>query len=110
MSEHAQAETKVAPTALRSSGATATSGLLQRRCACGGAAGVTGECEGCRKKRLALQTKLAVNEPGDVYEQEADRVADEVLARPARSAVSSAPAWPRISATTVPASTSEASP
>lgn len=56
-------------------------GLLQRKCACGGAAGMTGECEGCRKKKLAggaLQKKLTVNEPGDKYEQEADRVADAV--------------------------------
>ena len=32
-----------------------------------------------QKKRLGLQTKLAVNEPGDIYEQEADRIADQVL-------------------------------
>jgi hypothetical protein len=41
-----------------------------------------------------LQTKLRVNEPGDVCEQEADRVADEVLAKPAHSDGSGAP--PRI--------------
>jgi hypothetical protein len=35
-----------------------------------------------------------VNEPGDSYEQEADRIADQVLAMPAHPAVSSAP--PRI--------------
>jgi Domain of unknown function (DUF4157)/Lysine-specific metallo-endopeptidase len=65
---------------------------LQRKCACGGAAGPTGECEECRKKhRLALQTKLKINEPGDIYEQEADRVADQVLAVPAHSLVSEAP-------------------
>jgi hypothetical protein len=27
-------------------------GLLQRKCACGGTPGPTGECEGCRKKKL----------------------------------------------------------
>src|SRR6266404_6441582 len=27
-------------------------GLLQRKCACGGTPGPSGECEGCRKKRL----------------------------------------------------------
>ncbi|PYI96434.1 MAG: hypothetical protein DMF00_14935, partial [Verrucomicrobia bacterium] len=27
-------------------------GLLQRKCACGGTPGLTGECEECRKKRL----------------------------------------------------------
>ena len=45
------------------------SGILQRKCACGGAAGMSGECEECsKKKRLGLQTKLKVNEPGDIYE------------------------------------------
>lgn len=29
--------------------------------------------------RIAIQTKLAVNEPGDQYEKEADRVADQVM-------------------------------
>ena len=49
--------------------------LLQRKCACGGATGMSGECEECsKKKRLRLQTKLKVNEPGDIYEQEADRI------------------------------------
>src|SRR5215831_16160680 len=28
------------------------SGLLQRKCACGGSPGLDGECEECRKKRL----------------------------------------------------------
>ena len=28
-----------------------------------------------QKQRLGLQTKLTANEPGDIYEQEADRVA-----------------------------------
>lgn len=33
----------------------ARSGLLQRKCACGGVPGLTGECDDCRRKRLALQ-------------------------------------------------------
>ena len=41
-----------------------------------------------------IQTKLAVNKPGDEYEQEADRIADQVLATSAYSAVSGVP--PRI--------------
>ena len=63
--------------------------MLQRKasCACGGG------CPRCKSK-LPIQTKLAVSEPGDIYEQEADRIADQVLAAPADSAVSSAP--PRI--------------
>ncbi len=71
------------------------SGILQRKCACGNAAGVSGECEGCAtKRRLGLQTKLKVNKPGDIYEQEADRISDQVMAAPARHAVSGVP--PRI--------------
>jgi hypothetical protein len=68
------------------------SGLLQRQCACGGSAGMAGECEECSKqKRLGLQTKLTVNEPGDRYEREADRVADQVMAAPAHPGVSGTP-------------------
>jgi len=33
------------------------SGLLQRKCACGGTPGPSGECEECRTKRLSLQRK-----------------------------------------------------
>jgi hypothetical protein len=63
--------------------------LLQRKCACGGSAGLGGQCDECQTKNLlGLQTKLAVGEPGDVYEQEADRIADQVLATPAHPAVS----------------------
>ena len=67
-------------------------GILQRQCACGGAVGISGECEECSKKRrLGLQTKLKVNEPGDIYEQEADRVANKVMATSARHSVGGAP-------------------
>ena len=38
-----------------------------------------------------IQTKLAINKPGDEYEQEADRIADQVLTAPTHSAVSGAP-------------------
>jgi hypothetical protein len=70
--------------------------FLQRKCACGsGASALTGECEECsKKKRLSLQTKLKVNAPGDIYEQEADRIAEQVMATPAHPGVSGAP--PRI--------------
>jgi hypothetical protein len=62
--------------------------FLQRKCACGGIPDPTGECEECSKtKRLRLQTKLKINEAGDIYEQEADRVADQVMAVPIRSGV-----------------------
>ena len=51
------------PTRLRflhSSPLGGSSGLLQRKCACGGAAGPDGECEACKKKRQAglLQRKI----------------------------------------------------
>lgn len=56
---------------------------LQRKCACGGTPGPTGECAQCRKKRLAsslrMQPKLAVGPPGDRFEQEADQAAAAVV-------------------------------
>jgi hypothetical protein len=71
------------------------SGLLQRKCACGGAAGMSGVCEKCsKKKRFGLQSKLKINEPGDIHERQADRVVDQVMATPAHPAVSGA--TPRI--------------
>lgn len=56
--------------------------LVQRQCACGGSSGLTGSCADCEKKKLLgkpLQTKLRISEPGDEYEQEADRVAEQVM-------------------------------
>ena len=41
-----------------------------------------------------IQAKLKVNEPGDIYEQEANRIADEVMASPVHHAIKGAP--PRI--------------
>jgi hypothetical protein len=111
------------------------SGLLQRKCACGGTPGVDGECAECRAKRLGsqrqvndqamppivhevlrspgqpldastrafmeprfghdfsqvrvhtgapqgLRASLTVNQPGDEYEQEADRVAEQIMRMP----------------------------
>ncbi|HBB32822.1 MAG TPA: hypothetical protein DDZ80_01600 [Cyanobacteria bacterium UBA8803] len=49
--------------------------LLQRQCACGGG------CPRCQDE-LGIQTKLKISEPGDKYEQEADRVANEVMRMP----------------------------
>ena len=57
---------------------------LQRKCACGGMVVSGGECAECRQKRL--QTKLAVNQPGDRFEQEADRKADFVVGDRRRAA------------------------
>ena len=69
--------------------------LLQRKCACGSPApSLTGECAQCQGSKLA-QTGLAMGGRSDPLEQEADRVADQVLAAPARPGVGSAAA-PRI--------------
>jgi Domain of unknown function (DUF4157) len=60
-------------------------GILQRRCACGGSAGLAGECAECQSKRLLggpLQTKLRISEPVDEYEQEADRVGEQIVRMP----------------------------
>ncbi|WP_375494031.1 hypothetical protein [uncultured Nostoc sp.] len=61
--------------------------ILQRKCACGNAAGASGTCATCQEKGgMALpgniQTKLTINQPGDRYEQEADRVAEQVMTMP----------------------------
>ena len=62
--------------------------LLQRKCACGGSLGLSGECTECSKKKLTgeslplIQPKLKISQPNDKYEQEADRVADMVMRMP----------------------------
>lgn len=73
-----------------------TSGMvLQRKCACGGSAGLSGECEGCKTNKLLgkpIQKKLAISEPGDAYEQEADRVAKQVVRMPSEDVGKKQPA------------------
>jgi parallel beta-helix repeat protein len=89
-----QSQSKPA-TASKVSATVAPAGMLQRKCACGNHTMAGGECSECSKnKRLGLRTKLTVNEPGDIYEQEADRIADQVMATPTHPAVNRAP--PRI--------------
>lgn len=64
----------------RSPAANPVQGALQRKCACGSMAGSSGSCAECQSKREGiLQTKLQIGEAGDRYEQEADRVADQVV-------------------------------
>lgn len=54
--------------------------FLQRECDCGESAGASEQCASCTEnEKLGLQTKLTVNAPGDAYEQEADRVADQLV-------------------------------
>ena len=64
-------------------------GILQRKCDCGNHTVAGGECMECSKKKM--QRKLTIGASNDPLEQEADRVADQVLAASAHSVVSSAP-------------------
>ncbi|MGE5217815.1 MAG: DUF4157 domain-containing protein [Chloroflexota bacterium] len=62
-----------------------SAGLLQRKCACGGAAGMSGECAECRETFLQRKASFgsasnpAISQPGDATEREADRIADAVV-------------------------------
>ena len=58
---------------------TTTAGLLlQRKCACGASSASVGEkCENCQSTNL--QRKLSIGSSNDVFELEADRIADQVL-------------------------------
>jgi len=65
--------------------------LLQRKCACGSpTSSLSGECEEC-KGMTGLQAKLTIGASNDPLEQEADRVADQVMAAPLNSEVSITP-------------------
>jgi hypothetical protein len=87
-----RAHVKLSPAKEPSPQSPGATGLLQRECACGGPSGLAGECESCfGKKGIGLQTKLKISEPGDSYEREADRIANQVMASPAPDAVSSRP-------------------
>ncbi len=73
--------------------------LLQRKCACGGNPGASGECDECRHKRQAggvpgIQAKLSVNKPGDRWEQEADRISETVISESSLDLVASPPVRP----------------
>lgn len=76
------------------------SGILpQPRCACGSTrASASEECAGCRSA-LPLQARLGVGASDDPLEQEADRVADQVLAAgngvPAHAAAPQIQRFPR---------------
>lgn len=74
----------VQSTAKASSGETSAL-LFQRKCSCGEASSFSGRCEECRRKKLLgtpLQRQLVVNASGDAYEQEADRMAEQVMRTP----------------------------
>jgi Domain of unknown function (DUF4157) len=72
---HDRTRSTLTPLEMRSNNISTGMPLIQRQCACGGG------CPRCQDNPT-LQTKLKISEPGDVYEQEADRVADEVMRMP----------------------------
>jgi hypothetical protein len=56
--------------------------ILQRKCACGNQS-AGGECAECSKKKGFLQRRaVRISDPSDRYEQEADRIADQVMRMP----------------------------
>ena len=57
-----------------------STGLLQRKCnSCGQHTIAGGTCSRCETEKGVLQKKLMVGAPDDPLEQEADRVADQVM-------------------------------
>jgi hypothetical protein len=92
MKAQSTTQTKTASTSVLNSD---RSGLLQRKCeSCGQHTIAGGQCRDCAKRKSALQRKLTINASNDPLEQEADRVANQVMATSAHPAVSDAP--PRI--------------
>lgn len=87
MSAKAQSQVQSA-SMIEASFSPSRTSFLQRKCACGGNPGLTGECEECHRKRLIgetrplIQPKLKISQPGDKYEHEADRVAEQVMRIP----------------------------
>jgi hypothetical protein len=57
---------------------------IQRKCACGGSCA---SCAGKEEEFGKIQTKLTIGPANDVYEQEADRVAEQVMRIPQRLAL-----------------------
>jgi hypothetical protein len=52
---------------------------IQRACACGG---TCGDCNDKEDELQTIQTKLTISQPGDIYEQEANRVAEQIMRMP----------------------------
>ena len=80
-------KTTVAQPAKTSSFIPPVQGILQRKCSCGNHTVAGGECTECAKKKTGLQHKLTIGASNDPLEQEADRVANQVMAMPLNSAV-----------------------
>jgi hypothetical protein len=73
---------KLQPKALSQATSSVSRSVLQRKCACGGTPGPTGECENCRKKREAREQGLqrAAVDQGSV--SEVSPIIQEVLSSP----------------------------
>jgi len=83
MSRRVQDNVKV-PSGTAPSFAPVQSGLLERKSLLGGAPGLADGFIDSRRKRLVsqpplVQTKLTINQPNDRYEQEANRVVEQVM-------------------------------
>ncbi|SFH98767.1 eCIS core domain-containing protein [Bradyrhizobium sp. cf659] len=72
--------------------------ILQRKCACGNHA-MSGQCEAC-KGSSGSEGKLTIGSTTDPLEQEADRVADRVVAAPASHSDASVNSIQRFATTT----------
>jgi hypothetical protein len=66
--------------------------MLQRKCACGTHTPGGETCPSCAGASSAARGRISIGPAGDSFEREADRVADQVLAGPAPSAIARAPA------------------
>ena len=56
--------------------------LLQRKCSCGGTSGPSGECEECRKNRIALQRRTTDESRRTAVDSSAPPIVDKVLSSP----------------------------
>lgn len=66
--------------------------LIQRKCSCGSASRLSGNCESCNKEKLVgLQPKLSIGALNDKYEQDADRIADQVMSIQGNTHIESGP-------------------
>jgi hypothetical protein len=83
MSAHDRAQAKTSSTATTAAARSSRSapGLLQRKCDCGGSAGVSGHCPECDKKQLTLQRQSAEAKEPSV----APSIVDEVLRSPGQA-------------------------
>jgi hypothetical protein len=82
---------RISQTASRSLSAVPPSRLLQHKCACGSAAGPTGHCQGCARRRLVQRPSLSRMGPGAKVTPEAD----PAFAPPSVERVLRSPGHPR---------------